>query len=81
LNLVAERNIPVTFTESAAAVINDTIEPALEPRIMKAIPVHTSEARGNQASGAQQPGASPPKLRTGSSSFPKATRNQQKKSD
>jgi hypothetical protein len=81
LNLVAERNIPVTFTSPAAAVINDTIEPPVEPRIMKAIPVHASEARGHQPSGVQQPGTSPPKLRTGSASFPKATRNQQKKSD
>jgi hypothetical protein len=81
LNLVAERNIPVTFTSSAAAVINDTIEPPVEPRIMKAIPVHAPEPRSHQASGAQQPGTPPPKLRTGSASFPKATRNQQKKSD
>ena len=28
LNLVAQRNIPVTFTSPAAAVINDTLEPA-----------------------------------------------------
>src|SRR5216110_1984378 len=33
LNLVAQRNIPVTFTNPAAAVINDTLEPAVEPRI------------------------------------------------
>jgi hypothetical protein len=48
LNLVAQRNIPVTFTSPAADVINDTVEPAVEPRIMKAIPVHAQENRGHQ---------------------------------
>jgi hypothetical protein len=36
LNLVAQRNIPVTFTSPAADVINDTLEPPVEPRIMSA---------------------------------------------
>ena len=81
LNLVAQRNIPVTFTNPAAAVINDTIEPTVEPRIMKAIPVHAPEMRDHQESGAKQPGGSAPKSRAGSTSFPKATRNQQKKSE
>ncbi|MGB9475073.1 MAG: hypothetical protein WCE87_08390, partial [Candidatus Udaeobacter sp.] len=81
LNLVAQRNIPVTFTSPAAAVINDTIEPAVEPRIMKAIPVHAPEARVHQDSGAQQPGVSAPKSHAGSTPFPKATRNRQKKSE
>src|SRR6266481_6379394 len=40
VNLLVQRNIPVTFTKPAAAVINDTIEPPVEPRILKAIPVH-----------------------------------------
>ncbi len=31
-NLLVQRNIPVTFTKSAAAVINDTIDPAATPR-------------------------------------------------
>ena len=43
VNLLVQRNIPVTFAEAPAAVINDTIEPAVEPRIMKAIPVHAPE--------------------------------------
>ncbi len=63
LNLVAQRNIPVTFTSPAAAVINDTIEPAMEPRIMKAIPVHPTEARTHPDSGAQQSGSSSQKSR------------------
>jgi len=79
LNLVAQRNIPVTFTSPAADVINDTLEPAVEPRIMKAIPVHAPENRGHQDSGAQQAGLSPPKAHAGSTPVPKPSRNQQKK--
>ncbi len=77
LNLVAQRNIPVTFTSPAAAVINDTIEPAMEPRIMKAIPVHPTEARTHPDSGAQQSGSSSQKSRVS----PKPIRNQQKKAE
>src|SRR5215813_9217254 len=80
LNLVAQRNIPVTFTSPAAAVINDTLEPAVEPRIMKAIPVHTPENRDHQDSGTQQTGSSTLKSRAGSPP-PKAIRNQQKKAE
>ena len=39
VNLLVQRNIPVTFTKSPASVINDTIEPAATPRILKALPV------------------------------------------
>jgi hypothetical protein len=79
LNLVAQRNIPVTFASPAAAVINDTIEPAMQPRIMKAIPVHAPEARVHQDSGAQQAGPSAPKAHADSTPVPKEIRNQQKK--
>jgi POTRA domain, FtsQ-type len=79
LNLVAQRNIPVTFTSPAASVINDTIEPAVEPRIMKAIPVHPHEAGVHQDSGGHQSGAPAPKSRSVSTPVPKATRNQQTK--
>jgi cell division septal protein FtsQ len=79
LNLVAQRNIPVTFTSPAAAVINDTLEPAVEPRIMKAIPVHAPEARVHQDSGTQPGGSSAPKSRAASTPVPKAIRNQQRK--
>jgi cell division septal protein FtsQ len=40
VNLLVQRNIPVTFGRNAVDVINDTIDPDAEPRIMKAIPVH-----------------------------------------
>jgi len=81
LNLVAQRNIPVTFTSPAADVINDTLEPAVEPRIMKAIPVHASENRSHQDSGTQQTGSAAPKPRAASAPPPKAIRNQQKKAE
>jgi hypothetical protein len=81
LNLVAQRNIPVTFTSPAADVINDTLEPAVEPRIMKAIPVHPQENRGHQDPGKHDTGSSAPKSRAVSASLPKTIRNQQKKSE
>src|SRR6266480_5258807 len=81
LNLVAQRNIPVTFTSPAADVINDTLEPAVEPRIMKAIPVRAQESRGRQDSGKQETGSSALKSRAASAPVPKANRIQQKKAE
>jgi cell division septal protein FtsQ len=43
VNLLVQRNIPVTFAEPPATIINDTIDPAVEPRILKAVPVHAPE--------------------------------------
>jgi len=41
VNLLVERNTPVTFAKPASEVINETIDPeGEEPRILKAIPVH-----------------------------------------
>jgi cell division septal protein FtsQ len=80
LNLVAQRNIPVTFTSPAADVINDTLAPPVEPRIMKAIPVHAPENRSHQDSSTTPNGASAPKSRAAAPSN-KAIRNQQKKAD
>ena len=80
VNLVAQRNIPVTFTSPAADVINDTLEPAIEPRIMKAIPVHGSDNRGHQDSGKQPTGSSAPKSRAATAA-PKVIHNQQKKAE
>jgi cell division protein FtsQ len=42
VNLLVQRNIPVTFAKPATEVINDTIQPEATPRIMKAIPVHAT---------------------------------------
>ncbi|MGI8481277.1 MAG: cell division protein FtsQ/DivIB [Chthoniobacterales bacterium] len=39
VNLLVQRNVPVTFAKPATEVINETIDPNETPRIMKAIPV------------------------------------------
>ena len=39
VNLIVQRNIPVTWAKSAVEVINETIQPEESPRIMKAIPL------------------------------------------
>jgi POTRA domain, FtsQ-type/Cell division protein FtsQ/DivIB, C-terminal len=78
LNLVVQRNIPVTFTRPPAAVINDTIEPAVERRILKAIPVHAPETRARQESKKREAGSAPPKARA-STPVPRAIRTQQRK--
>jgi hypothetical protein len=40
VNLLVQRNIPVTFAKLASQVINDTIDPeGQEPRILRALPV------------------------------------------
>ena len=41
VNLLVQRNIPVTFTKTAATVINETIDPDESPRILKALPAHS----------------------------------------
>ncbi len=40
VNLLVQRNIPVTFAKPASEVINETIDPTEMPKIMKAIPVN-----------------------------------------
>jgi cell division septal protein FtsQ len=67
VNLLVQRNIPVTFTDTPTAVINDTIEPPVEPRVLKAIPVH-SPAKA----------ASPPKAHA---AVPKAISTKQERKD
>jgi cell division protein FtsQ len=44
VNLLVQRNVPVTFMKPASEVINDTLDPNEQPRIMKAIPVHPPAA-------------------------------------
>jgi len=39
VNLLVQRNIPVTFAKSPATVINDTIDPDATLRVLKAVPV------------------------------------------
>jgi hypothetical protein len=81
LNLLVQRNIPVTFAPRAVAVINDTIEPAVDPRIMKAIPVLPSETRPHQGAGGQEIASRPSKARTSSKPPPKAIPTQRQRTD
>jgi hypothetical protein len=71
VNLLVQRNIPVTFAEPPQSIINDTIEPAVQPRIMKAIPVHAREKTSPPA----------PKSRTGSTPVTKAVPGQRRKTN
>ncbi len=81
VNLLVQRNIPVTFAERPATVINDTIEPAVEPRVMKAIPVHAPETRVRQGSGGRETAPSAAKPRANSRALPKAIPTQRRKTD
>ena len=42
VNLLVQRNIPVTWAKPAVEVINETIKPEESPRIMKAIPLNAT---------------------------------------
>src|SRR5436190_1433743 len=65
VNLLVQRNIPVTFTKNSVDVINETIDPeGSEPRILKALPVHPM-ARAEPPAVAEKPrsNASAPSVR------------------
>jgi cell division septal protein FtsQ len=50
VNLLVQRNIPVTFAKPAAEIINETIDPeGSEPRILKATPVYPLTKSGSAA--------------------------------
>src|SRR5438046_2588188 len=65
VNLLVQRNIPVTFTKLPSEVINETIDPAgSEPRILKAIPVHPlAKTEPPPASAKSRTSESPPPVR------------------
>lgn len=65
VNLLVQRNIPVTFAKTSVDVINDTIDPeGSEPRILKAIPVHPlAKADVPPARTKPRPRASSPPIR------------------
>jgi cell division septal protein FtsQ len=65
VNLLVQRNIPVTFGRNSVDVINDTIDPeGAEPRILKAIPVNPpAKAEPAPPSSKAHAKASPPPVR------------------
>jgi hypothetical protein len=60
VNLLVQRNIPVTFSKSPASVINDTIDPDAQPRILKAIPVQPTTRSASTAAKARENSKSVP---------------------
>jgi cell division protein FtsQ len=58
VNLLVQRNIPVTFGKSPSDVINDTIDPQEQPLVMKALPVR-SQKSGNGSPTRPQTNPSP----------------------
>src|SRR3954470_6699603 len=55
VNLLVQRNIPVTFGRNPVDVINDTLDPDAEPRVMKAIPVYPVAKNESAPSSASKP--------------------------
>jgi hypothetical protein len=70
VNLMVERNIPVTFTKSAVDVINETIRPEETPRPLKAIPLRA----GPEALSVTKPRPSPTPKSSPKSSVPPVRR-------
>jgi len=55
VNLLVQRNIPVTFTKPAVEVINETINPEESPRVMKAIPLNPPKATTSSSATKSRP--------------------------
>jgi hypothetical protein len=60
VNLIVQRNIPVTFAKSATEVINDTINPEEQPLIMKALPARSLPKSGTSSATKPKANPSPP---------------------
>ncbi len=65
VNLLVQRNIPVTFTKSPTEIINETIDPeGEEPKILKAMPVQPgTKAEATPGASKGKSPASNPKVR------------------
>jgi hypothetical protein len=72
VNLLVQRNIPVTFQKSSTDVINDTIQPDESPRVMKAVPVD-GETKSKTASSAAKKKTRTPAPRSTPQPRPTAT--------
>ena len=59
VNLLVQRNLPVPFANPAAQVINETINPQEEPRVMKALPVHQPPKFGTFSAAKPHPSPTP----------------------
>lgn len=64
VNLLVQRNVPVTFTKPASEVINETLDPeGQEPKILKAMPVHPNVKADAAAPAAKSKPGAPEKIR------------------
>jgi hypothetical protein len=64
VNLLVQRNVPVTFAKTAAEVINETLDPdGLGPKILKAVPVHPIAKAEASSAGKSKPSAPDGKIR------------------
>jgi POTRA domain-containing FtsQ-type protein len=70
VNLLVQRNIPVTFQKPAPEVINETIRPEESPRVMKAIPM---DAPPRPSAASSQPKPKKPKPAATSTPKPRPT--------
>jgi cell division septal protein FtsQ len=76
VNLLVQRNIPVTFGKPAPDVINETIDPSEQPRVMKALPVGSSPKFGIFSAPKPDANTPPPSRKSSSASsktHPKAS--------
>jgi len=76
VNLLVQRNIPVTFMKPPTEVINDTIDPEETPRIMKAIPVHPQISGAPAIKTTKAEEAASKKMQTGPQPFSARKQNQ-----
>lgn len=72
VNLLVQRNIPVTFQKPAAEVINDTVQPEESPYVMKAIPVNAAPKKSTTSTTAK-PRPKSPTNATASPTTPRST--------
>jgi cell division septal protein FtsQ len=76
VNLLVQRNIPVTFMKPPSEVINDTIDPEETPRIMKAIPVNPQSNGSSTIKTSKAEQSASKKMQTGSQPFSARKQNQ-----
>ena len=72
VNLLVQRNIPVTFGKSPVDVINDTIDPSAIPRTLKAVPVSDATESGTFST-RKPPAEHSPKAKSASVAAKKAS--------
>ncbi len=73
VNLLVQRNIPVTWAKPPVEVINETIQPEESPRVMKAIPINTAPKPKPTPSPSTATKSHPKPLKTAAPAAPKSS--------